>query len=158
MSTWIWIAICGAVFFLGLLLGDNLTEDNILKDNNEWERLIELFKNELNCIGRIDGKCEECIFDKRCIPHTLADYLLKNGVIVPPCKVGDTVWVVKDKKTITQYSVYRMIFTYSAFNYVILRGTNLNKHDEYACDFEDFGKSVFLTKEETEKALKGANI
>ena len=26
-----------------------------------------------------------------------ADYLLANGVIVPPCKVGDTVYELKDK-------------------------------------------------------------
>lgn len=36
-------------------------------------------------------------------PHTvssndfLADYLLENGVIVPPCKFGDTVYVIPSK-------------------------------------------------------------
>ena len=27
----------------------------------------------------------------------IADYLIKHGVIVPPCKVGDTVWLLDEK-------------------------------------------------------------
>ena len=42
-------------------------------------------------------QCENCVgwgHGEECVNHLIADYLLKNGVIVPPCKVGDTVYVV----------------------------------------------------------------
>lgn len=52
----------------------------------EKQRLVELMK-----------KCPDwAVFSVRngfsADLDLLADYLLKNGVIVPPCKVGDTVW------------------------------------------------------------------
>ena len=50
------------------------------------DRLIELIKNAfLEENEKRDFITEE---------HT-ADYLLANGVIVPPCKVGDVVYVIK---------------------------------------------------------------
>lgn len=79
-----------------------------------------------------------------------ADYLLANGVIVPPCKVGDllyriltldngTSFVSSFPAKVEPYSIYfRNIFG----NYSYL-------------SFDDFGKTVFLTKEEAEQALKG---
>ena len=36
---------------------------------------------------------DEDVYLKRLVDN-LADYLLDNGVIVPPCKVGDTVYLV----------------------------------------------------------------
>ncbi|MBQ7976574.1 MAG: hypothetical protein IJ300_12890 [Clostridia bacterium] len=47
------------------------------------DRLIELIEY---ADANIPGFCIEGDF------HVLADYLLANGVIVPPCKVGDRVW------------------------------------------------------------------
>lgn len=48
---------------------------------NERERLIELLETDMSgCDG---GYYEE-----------MADFLLSHGVIVPPVKVGDTVYVV----------------------------------------------------------------
>lgn len=43
----------------------------------ERERLIELI-SQVQYMGGLEGK--------------LADHLLSNGVIVPPCKVGQTVY------------------------------------------------------------------
>ena len=45
------------------------------------ERLIELIQNAVNGCARHWAEI-------------IADYLLANGVIVPPCKVGDTVYVI----------------------------------------------------------------
>lgn len=52
---------------------------------DERERLIKLID---------DGFWEACKKknDDVKIAHYLADRLLENGVIVPPVKVGDTVW------------------------------------------------------------------
>lgn len=50
----------------------------------ERERLIELLNNSLTGSVGLSSLLSESI----------ADYLLDNGVIVPPCKVGDTVYYI----------------------------------------------------------------
>ena len=67
----------------------------------ERERLIELI---CNCPSKIMGA--NMFLEK--ISDNLADYLLENGVIVPPCKVGDKVWFVERRyhynlKTFKEY-------------------------------------------------------
>ena len=79
-------------------------------------------------------------------PCAVADYLLANGVIVPPCKIGDTVYIISDY---TNEILDRLIIG------III------KKDGYGFVFEtqsswsdtDIGKTVFLTQEEAEKAL-----
>lgn len=83
----------------------------------------------------------------------IADCLLANGVIIPPCKVGDRVYSINigDKKTlkiwiepngdrITQIKINRGGYHFKCWwGYFHL---------------SDIGKTVFLTKEEAERALK----
>lgn len=56
----------------------------------ERERLIELLKSD-SCESPMlcDPNCKYASL-KRCYEERTADYLLENGVIVPPVKVGDT--------------------------------------------------------------------
>lgn len=82
-----------------------------------------------------------------CHTGALADYLIENGVIVPPCKVGDTVYTILRGK----------IFCYTVLEYSI-RGECNSVYAENDRDFLDFpfaelGKTVFLTREEAEQAL-----
>lgn len=85
--------------------------------------------------------------------RTLAEYLLANGVIVPPCKVGDTVYYpVKGTNVMYTTKVY---------------GTGLDEDGDVVINPKEypkgaitiiggnFGKTVFLTREEAERALKG---
>ena len=65
----------------------------------------------------------------------LADYLIEHGVIVLPCKVGDTLCCE---------SVIKGHITY-------LKAPDLAWIVE---NRELFGKEIFLTREEAEKALK----
>ena len=64
----------------------------------ERERLIEMIGSKVcedyspNCDEWQPHSCEKC-YANDCRIGDLADYLLENGVIVPPCKVGDTVYV-----------------------------------------------------------------
>ncbi|MGN1092921.1 MAG: hypothetical protein ACI4RS_04635, partial [Monoglobaceae bacterium] len=80
-----------------------------------------------------------------------ADYLLENGVIVPPCKVGDTVYT---------YGLRRV----KEWKITFCGKNSSGEHKMIAADDDfknmlefwnyDIGKTVFLTKEEAEQALE----
>lgn len=65
--------------------------------NDMRDRLVEILLQKTCHYSDTpcDNECGVC--DKielyRSDIEKLADYLIANGVIVPPCKVGDTVWV-----------------------------------------------------------------
>lgn len=70
------------------------------------ERLIELIvqANEL-CSNKDCAECEYLNNDRiLCDTYNIADYLIANGVIVPPCKVGDTVYFEFNEK-VTQGTI-----------------------------------------------------
>ncbi len=84
---------------------------------------------------------------------TIADYLLANGAIVPPCKVGDTVYVgVKGTSCVLETKVLAIGVDEDG-DFV------LNPHeypdDVFCINGVNIGKTVFLTREEAEQALKG---
>ena len=113
------------------------------------DRLIELIINapKLDCIkgGRANGKTYQTV-------QNIADHLLANGVIVPPCKVGDVVYdicTIFDESTLKPKTVIkpRIIDFVSKVGFIIeSKGLVIGE--------KEFGKTVFLTKEEAEKALK----
>lgn len=111
----------------------------------------------------------------------LADYLLANGVIVPPCKVGQTAYVITVKrpcyacKMCTDFCHKDCPFD-DKNNLVIktakvkgIKIAEINKvcleidsskfcfSYEYTFWLDDIGKTVFLTKEEAEEKLKELN-
>ena len=130
---------------------------------NEREKLIELLlkcdkNNEvLDCFNERPKKiqCAEII----------ADYLLASGMIVPPCKVGDAVysyfhrWIEEDgifpyqitNITITQNKKGEWTKKYRAMR--LIEGKTIDWQLNFS--FDDLGKTVFLTREDAEKALKG---
>ncbi len=128
----------------------------------EKERLVNLLKSphkaeQLRKMGVSIGNYED-----DCIEVMVADYLLANGVIVPPCKVGDTVfmpWEWKGQKGVACLKVTAMR-NILGFGWGL--GTDFDTDDEgyadkYNCGnfkFDDVGKTVFITREEAEKALK----
>ncbi len=83
----------------------------------------------------------------------MTDYLLENGVIVPPCKVGDKVWyhdcvpTSRGLERILRSSEVREITIDSHCSFVTLVSYT-------SLDLEKFGKTVFLTREEAEAALE----
>ena len=113
----------------------------------------------------------------------VADYLLANGVIVPPCKVGDTVYVITDCSQIMMYydndyltgtgaieCPFEDVCNFTDCNddntqvletYVNYMGIEDGSEWYFRCehinranDFNEIGKTVFLTKEEAEEKLK----
>jgi hypothetical protein len=103
------------------------------------DRLIELIQQKQECGWRYtDDEYTTDVFN-----FELADYLLANGVIVPPCKVGDVVYT--NIKGIGLQNSFRI-------NSVDLLGFS---NGIYSWTWHQLGKSVFLTLEEAERALKG---
>ena len=82
-----------------------------------------------------------------------ADDLLDNGVIVPLCKVGDTVYQV----TRNFISEFRVRFVEISTCGNLFLHTDLISGIVYTGEVfseSDIGKTVFLTREEAEKALE----
>ena len=75
-----------------------------------------------------------------------AEELLANGVIVPPCKVGQIVWLVRDGK-IEETTVEKSVLKDKGLYLKLL----CNSFYETTC--RSIGKTVFLNREEAEKAL-----
>ena len=108
------------------------------------DRLIELVRKGIEEFGKATFRCFA--------ENYIADYLLANGVIVPPCKVGDIVY------TIFEGDIEALKVTYTkteesakfVYRYYDARNKFLNM------PFSDrsIGKTIFLTKEEAEAKLK----
>ena len=96
------------------------------------EKLIEIVRG-----ARKATKNANCDLEREMI---FADRLLANGVIVLPCKVGDTIYRIK---------------TVSTFNYVCVVTTKEIFEEPFTFDhIKWWGKSCFATREEAEAALK----
>ena len=78
----------------------------------------------------------------------LADYLLDNGVVIPPCKVGDTVWKLCHLGEITEATVNKLVLKNGRW-YLLL---SCNALYETSCN--SIGKTVFFNYKEAEKASR----
>ena len=110
------------------------------------DRLIEL----------LEKLFEFHIDDPYCIPDEadFADHLLANGVIVPPCKVGDKLYDIGE---FVLGVVAPDIYELKADEMTIEKGIDgkLNfVYDGMYINNEDIGETIFLTKEEAEEKLK----
>ena len=103
------------------------------------DRLIELI-SQVQYMGGLECK--------------LADYLLKNGVIVPPCKVGDTLYdvteFVEGRDCPDIYELQDNVIYVEKTK----GGDILFSYDGVYIDHDAISKTIFLTQEEAEKALE----
>ena len=80
----------------------------------------------------------------------LADYLIENGAILPPCKVGDKVYfdtyLHGDSVGVQSHKVINV-------KYIILTEPSKRGIGAEIPDYA-FGKTVFLALEEAEKEIK----
>lgn len=122
------------------------------------ERLIELMeKFKYKCLWSCkDGFIEIAKDCDICVENQLADYLRSNGVIVPPVCVGQKVWYIKGgyynsaNKRPCEIEVTEIN---QKWHGKILDWGFIANGTRYR--FSSIGKTVFLTKEEAEQALKG---
>lgn len=104
------------------------------------EKLVELISNSQYLIP-----AWECTYDEA------AKDLLDSGVIVLPCKVGERVFCVLHSKYKIVEDIVEDYDIWSIKNGIKLRISLLN-YNNYVIG--EFGKTVFLTREEAEAKLK----
>ena len=130
---------------------DRLTFRN--NDTTHENRICCSHFNSKECIA-VCGNCSlGCKWEEE-VWSKLAHYedLEEAGRLIElPCKIGDTVWDIKwwDDTTET-----RVIDGKTYFRRVMKHKVTKSKFKLF--DYDNFGKTVFLTREEAEAALKGA--
>jgi hypothetical protein len=98
-----------------------------------------------------DQPCSGCKYDLglECDQYgKLADHLLANGVIVPPCKVGDTVYRVAKHRGVWEVLPREVVSITHRLDHLYRLVWEIFSTQE-----DRLGKTVFLTREEAEKAL-----
>lgn len=113
------------------------------------DRLIELlYDNNVHCDQTIEGLVDDVID------------IVGNCGTTPPCKVGDTVYkVVNDKRVKRPYECEVVGFWISkdetCNNVHLVRYVNGVFDCSFSVPFTEFGKTLFSTKKEAEKAMRG---
>ena len=118
---------------------------------SDRDRLVELLKEADDATEVHD--CDYLTYEKamQAFYTSIADHLLANGVIVLPCAVGNCDYIYYADEEVSKVYVLdadeihiskmpttnRILFTIDGFEFFL----------------EDFGKIVFLTKEEAEAKL-----
>ena len=103
-----------------------------------------------------DDYCKGCKYEseKSCEDSNRADYLLENGVIVPPVKVGQTVYGIS-RGAIIPISVAGIQYSNRGID---ILGRNERYFGSVTITLQpdnEFGIEWYTTKEQAEKALKG---
>ena len=105
------------------------------------DRLIELMKKQRNGKKKVSMSYEE-----------FADYLIANGVIVPPVSIGCTVYTIRGKKLLKKWKVLFIgINSLGEIKINIADKGFKNVLEVWDCNF---GKNVFITIEDAEKEIE----
>ena len=137
--------------------------------NDMRDRLVGILKQE--CDGCQNGECSDCPYylnEEECFDHwckSKADELIANGVILSPCKIGDIVYVKSkswhiESDDISSYQITNLTITQNKkgiwtkkYRAMYLKnGKTIDSQINF--EFDDIGKTVFLTREEAEKKLE----
>ncbi len=129
-----------------------------MTDRESRERLIELHEE---AGAEWDYYVDECINEGKVPNKTYdefhADHLLANGVIVPPCKVGDMVyypWIYDGRCGIAFTEIESIKIYVNGLPIAVVEDWKSDMPMPICFTTDDFGKTVFLTREEAEEKLK----
>ena len=134
------------------LLTENVTTLPVAFSDNRRERMIELLngyyeETGINIVHYFTDEESEM----------LADYILADGWVRPPCNVGDKIYGLfksnrlSGKTMVVEYVVDELLFSTKRG----VRPWIICCYGGTRFDNCDFGKIVFFTREEAEQALKG---
>lgn len=130
--------------------------DRCWRNLDPWECCGQNF----HCSRKLndDGGCiNGCIVPK--LYKHLAEYedLEEQGLLLElPCKIGDNIWWLNGKY-LMKGEVESIVIDEDGINIIHARYCHDKEHNRYYgsnLDVENIGKTVFLNKEEAEKALK----
>ena len=121
------------------------------------EKLIELLKMAMD-YSYVLRELKSTTTDADEDPFiAMADHLIANGVIVMPCKIGETVYIIRDCTCCVGPDEYKGT---KCGNKVYMGKDRRNHHCGYVSEVKfavkhiaDFGKKVFLTQEEARSEL-----
>ena len=128
--------------------------------NKQKDRLVELLDAKIEYSIAADEPENEFTSVEN---DRLADYILADGWIRPPCKVGQTVYRFVEMSTGVNKVFKRALCPPYTCETIInckptikrfIRSVVVTKNN-FLDVVENWGKTVFPTKEEAEKALKG---
>lgn len=135
--------------------GGSFCEDGACSQRKVWERLKEYEDAGLSPQACVEAKeIEAGLSAEDYSIHRMVELMRadKYGrlVVLPYCKLGDTVYWLHDKK-ITECRVYRIQENTKGVQIAIKSTVS---HGVFSVD-DYFGKTIFFTREEAEKALEG---
>lgn len=134
------------------------------------DRLIELIGAKICedyspiCDEWQPHSCEKC-YVSNCRIGDLADYLLENGVVALPCKVGDDVYVIEPCTCFNNYRSFEECHRRRTAATKWIDIVNVQKKHHKKClklfirpfkieYLNKVGKTVFLSLEDAERALR----
>lgn len=135
--------------------GGSFCEGGACSQRKVWERLKEYEDAGLSPQACVEAReIEAGLSTEDYSIHRMVELMRadKDGrvVVLPHCKLGDTVYWLHDKK-ITECRVYRIQESTKGVQIAIKSTVS---HGVFSVD-DYFGKTIFLTREEAEKALEG---
>lgn len=77
-----------------------------------------------------------------------------DRLLVLPCKVGDTVYAIKNREIYATAVIGFRVHEWTGL-WVLLLFDERKTNGSYELRIDDFGKTVFLTREEAEAVLRG---
>lgn len=116
-----------------------------MTNDKQRERLVELLQ------GAYDKYINLLEFEK----HIIANHLIENGVIVTPCKVGDTAYfLIEDKVAGEKYITPEPIVDVCTKGFYTSGHADSDENGNLWL-WSDVGEIVFFDKDKAEEALKG---
>ena len=105
-------------------------------------KLVEIITNtQVNCVGK---DCNKCSYSgqEHCLINRVADSLIANGIIVPPCEVGDKFYGIQSDC----YFKYEVLA-------IVINHKGIWLETTYEMRFL-YGSDAFLTEEEAKAKIK----
>lgn len=110
------------------------------------DRLVELLKNA-------HDEQKYLTSDKSI--QAIADYLIANGVVVLPFEIGQTLYDASEFYDGTEHPEIYELKSYEMSIDKLTDDIWAFTYDGCFIDYDDIGKTVFLNREDAERALKG---
>ena len=134
--------------------------DNNCMQKQVWERLKPFEDTRLSPEGLKQAvKIEEYLNECGSSSARVAELIKADDerrVVVLPCKIGDTVWALIGYGRELRECVVEFVNIGERYATIVLRTAD-DAREQYGAPLPEFGRTVFLTREEAEKALEARN-